>query len=194
MTIWLDIGIGILIGLLLGTLIAGLVLQAILNRRMKPVPELLKRHAELETQRQATQAATDQVHSENDQLRTELAELRRTSEEHRLARVTLANEQTNLKMQLSTIQSMLASASSEKERILMDVIMLRTENDALRGKTEGDTPPASEPDAVRQHEEDSLQSETEAFESAIPDEPEAVLHSEDPQSKATEEIEATGAE
>jgi outer membrane murein-binding lipoprotein Lpp len=136
MTIWIDIGIGILIGLLLGILIAGLVLQAIVNRRDKPVPELLKQRAALETQLHEARAETDQILSDNNQLRTDLTRLRETSEEHRMARVTLANEQTNLKMQLSTTQGMLASASTEKDRLLMDVIMLRTEIDSLRSKTE----------------------------------------------------------
>ena len=138
MTTWLDIGLGILIGLLLGTLIAGVSLQALLNRRDKPVPELLKQRAALETKLQSAQAATDEAYAEANVLRTDLTRWRETAEEHRLARVSLANEQTNLQMQLSTIQGMLASASSEKENLLMELILLRSENDTLRSNVEAE--------------------------------------------------------
>jgi chromosome segregation ATPase len=136
MTTWFDIGIGVVIGLLLGTLVAGLSLQALLKRRNRPLPELLKQRAELEAQLQSARAETERLRTETEQVRTELTQTRKTSDEHRLARTTLANEQTSTKMQLATIQGMLNSASAEKERLLIEVVTLRSELESLRTTSE----------------------------------------------------------
>lgn len=128
MDIWVGLGMGVIIGLLLGVLLAALALQARLARAQRHSPEIARLQAEITT----LNAEGARLQAEITRRQEETAKVRAEVDEHRLARTTLANEQTVLRSQYATVQSMLSSANKEKERLLLDMLTLRGEVDQLQ--------------------------------------------------------------
>lgn len=132
MDIWVGLGMGVIIGLLLGVLLAALVLQARLARAQRHSPEIARLQAEITTLNAEGARLQAEITRRQEETAKVRAEVRAEVDEHRLARTTLANEQTVLRSQYATVQSMLSSANKEKERLLLDMLTLRGEVDQLQ--------------------------------------------------------------
>jgi uncharacterized membrane-anchored protein YhcB (DUF1043 family) len=121
MDIWIGLGMGIVIGLLLGVLLAALGLQSRLKRAQQQSPEIARLQGELAA-----------LGAEVARAREDAAKARADADEHQKMRATLAHEQSMLKTQYATVQSMLSSANKEKERLLLDNLTMRGERDDLQ--------------------------------------------------------------
>jgi Skp family chaperone for outer membrane proteins len=133
MDIWVGLGMGVIIGLLIGVLLAALALQSRLARAQRQSPEITRLQAEIAR----LQAEIAALNAEVARRQEETAKVRVEADEHRLARTTLANEQTLQRAQYATVQSMLSSANKEKERLLLDMLTLRGEVDQLQRELDG---------------------------------------------------------
>jgi septal ring factor EnvC (AmiA/AmiB activator) len=137
MDTWIGIGLGVVIGLLVGFLLAAYLLMR--SRAARPQRDgAAQPPASPQAQRD-----TDLARAQVETLQTELQRAQSELGQARASIAALQTERASLQNEIATVRPMLNRASSEKDKLLIDVISLKAENDTLRAELARQAAPSS---------------------------------------------------
>ncbi len=134
MEFWFGIALAAIIGLLLGLLAGVAMVQPRLNKIKRRWRESSSALATLQTE-------ADQLNKSLTQTQSELADAQAQLTSVNKEVASLNKEKETLQNESVTIRNSLNQISQEKERIFLDLVSQRAENDKLRAELD-DQPPA----------------------------------------------------